>query len=70
MAVGQSDGQRSESFAAELVGNAFGGLRAAAVGIGVESKIDGPGAATQLMELMRIELSAQATSYVSKSRLL
>ena len=69
MALGQSNGQRGESFPAELDGEAFGGLWTAAIGVGIESEIDGSGAATQLSERMGIELSSQPASHVGKSRL-
>ena len=54
MAFGQSEDESCQAFAAELAGQAFGGLWSAAVAVGIESQIDGSGTVAQLPKLTRI----------------
>ena len=51
------------------MGQLFGGLLAALVGIDIESEIDGARTFAQLAELVRVEMGSQRTGDVVKARL-
>src|SRR5688500_1211075 len=69
MAVGQAHDPNRSVCTSELRGQTSGGLKTAAVGVGIESQIDSSMAAAQLLKLTCVQTISQRTSDVVKTGL-
>ena len=69
VSLGQEDAASSDTLRAKTMGQLLCGLLAAVVGIDIEGEIDGAWPVAQLSKLIRVEMGAQRTGDVVKTRL-